>query len=784
MSESVAPALNQPPEREIRFAVVIYGGVSLAIYINGIIQEMLRMARSTALPVEKLSPLELVYRELACCVGVGIPAAEDLEARGELDESLDVQDSPAPQPRTRFVVDILSGTSAGGINAIYCAKALACGQSLDQLARLWVDVADISKLLNDRGSVEPPLQFETPPKALLNGKWMYLKLLNALDGMDAKGARQDGPIVDDLDVFLTATDLDGLPLPLALPHQNVDERRHRNVFHFVRRPDDALRRDPSGPRERDDFTPDNNPFFAFAARCTSAFPFAFEPMALCDIFPIIQNLDPHKDQEYCKEDTGHWRHFYLDYIRAQSPRLTPFIIRAFGDGGYLDNKPFSYAIQTIAGRNADIPVDRKLIYIEPSPDEQSAMFKRRKDSSDRADAIENSLAALITLPRYETIREDLMRVLEWNRNVARLKRVIAELRHRIEGEDPGSYRQTLAFQSYRLLRLSATTDTMASRVSEALDLDPVSGRAEALRDLVDDWRTPVIEDEFLETYDFGYLIRAIQYLNTKIRRSQVRSLSSGTRQSPEYDDLQSDATRLAYAKKFVRKCMEESIPSLAKPGDGQPGIQLSAELRDKDLDYIASAGATSTRNPGDYRAARRERVREVLDQRHWRSYIDAAHQRLKAHYGKILDAPPSRDEARSESPRQMLSGLLAKYGGQDRFDVQDSIVFPITFQTNVGEFGEIDVVRISPQDVSPIEGVTDSDEFRKLRGDSFGAFGGFLDRGWRKHDILRGRLDGAERLITAVLPGSQRKVADLRMRLIREAQEQIALEWERDYEPI
>ena len=35
-------------EREIRFGVVMYGGVSLAIYMNGIAQELLRMVRATA----------------------------------------------------------------------------------------------------------------------------------------------------------------------------------------------------------------------------------------------------------------------------------------------------------------------------------------------------------------------------------------------------------------------------------------------------------------------------------------------------------------------------------------------------------------------------------------------------------------------------------------------------------------------------------------------------------------------------------------------------------------
>src|SRR4030095_2845974 len=42
--------------REVRCAVVMYVGVSLAIYINGIAQELLRWARSTAQePTEKFA---------------------------------------------------------------------------------------------------------------------------------------------------------------------------------------------------------------------------------------------------------------------------------------------------------------------------------------------------------------------------------------------------------------------------------------------------------------------------------------------------------------------------------------------------------------------------------------------------------------------------------------------------------------------------------------------------------------------------------------------------------
>src|SRR4051812_5346484 len=103
-------------EQEVRFAVVLYGGVSLAIYINGVVQELLRLVRSTAPGVplaqensaqptwyatSELTGTELVYREVGQMLPDGTSAV----------------DAAAPV-RTRFVVDILSGTSAGGINAI------------------------------------------------------------------------------------------------------------------------------------------------------------------------------------------------------------------------------------------------------------------------------------------------------------------------------------------------------------------------------------------------------------------------------------------------------------------------------------------------------------------------------------------------------------------------------------------------------------------------------------------------------------------------------------------
>jgi hypothetical protein len=62
--------------------------------------------------------------------------------------------SSTPEPSTgavqsRFVVDILSGSSAGGINAIFLAKALASGQDVAHLRQMWIEEGDIDRLFNE-----------------------------------------------------------------------------------------------------------------------------------------------------------------------------------------------------------------------------------------------------------------------------------------------------------------------------------------------------------------------------------------------------------------------------------------------------------------------------------------------------------------------------------------------------------------------------------------------------------------------------------------------------------
>ncbi len=108
-------------------------------------------------------------------------------------------------------------------------------------------------------------------------------------------------------------------------------------------------------------------------------------------------------------------------------------------------------------------------------------------------------------------------------------------------------------------------------------------------------------------------------------------------------------------------------------------------------------------------------------------------------------------------------------------DLSDQISLPIFYETPVGEAVSIEVLRISPRDA---KGLIDEENInlkrKKLAGTQFFNFGAFFDQVWRKNDIMWGRLDGAERLITALL--SDEKLEKVREYFVKETHEIILRE--------
>jgi len=99
-------------EKELRLALICYGGVSLAIYMHGVTREIWHMVRSSrafhdAVPATGGS--ESVYHDLL---------AEISQVSGT---------------KLRVLTDIIAGSSAGGINGIFLSQAIVTGQSLEPL---------------------------------------------------------------------------------------------------------------------------------------------------------------------------------------------------------------------------------------------------------------------------------------------------------------------------------------------------------------------------------------------------------------------------------------------------------------------------------------------------------------------------------------------------------------------------------------------------------------------------------------------------------------------------
>jgi patatin-related protein len=804
-------------QQEVRFAVVMYGGVSLAIYINGIAQELLRLVRATAghpdqpdrtwLAGAELQGSEKVYRELG----------RILDRQEEADRWT---------IHTRFVVDILSGTSAGGINAVFLAKALANDQRMDQLKQLWLDEGDLAKLLNDRGSAEGRLKEQKDPASLLNSQRMYYKLLYALDGMEdparPSSATTRSPYASEIDLYVTTTDFHGKPVSLRLADQSISELRHRSVFRFRYRRDPAWVHAQPGatvPAPTNEFHAGVNPWLAVAARCTSSFPLAFEPMCVNDA-DAARRLDPrHATGPALAEDVAGLSRFLPDYLEPdadpQSDAVGRMMKRSFVDGGYLDNKPFGWAIDAIGRRRTGIPVDRKLLYIEPDP----ADATEPATAPLAPDALANGLAAF-TLARYETIREDLERVLARNRVVERVVSVVGNMEEdmgeqkppRAPGDDFRMQDVTdmietegATYGGYHRLKVSLLTDDIAVMVAAAARLDPTSDAFLAVRYIVQAWRNRIYtlrlerdtdgrpvaggklsEHALLMDYDLGFRIRRLSFVIARIDRIYSLDPMAVRILSRQHNPVPASADDISLFRGQLRELRKELEVVLARLKavrynlqDRGPENPLRPSFKGQNATLWEAALHRITDEPTE--EARKQAAGDFLDTvilpgvrpRLAREFINDTANSLAAIVAeackaasddcwKQLGAAASDPAGFAGVARRVVRDYYAFY---ERYD---QMALPVQQASDLGdELDIVDVFRVSPKEATLLS----ADGPGKLAGNSLGHFGAFLDRSWRWNDILWGRLDGAERIIAALLPGDVNRAT--RIALTRQAHQAI-----------
>lgn len=730
--------------KELRLALVCYGGSSLAIYMHGVTKEIHRLVKgssmleSAAAPEAQASPSEGVYAEL-------------LRSLAKSEQGV----------RTRVLVDIIAGTSAGGINGICLAKAIARNVSLDPLRDLWFTHGDINGLINvpplpmklDRlvpKRLRTPLTLarlgiRSPGQEPLRGKEMCQWIHTAFADMERKRPQAPNTLVTSghrLQLYVTITDFFGYDRQVPDTDPNpIRDRRHRHALQFSYADGD------------DDFGDDAG--LTFAARTTSCIPGVFPPVSLDKLAEWIG--PEHVDVEALTS-----RYFRLYELADESPSNTWFV-----DGGVLDNKPFGWAVDAIRDQPASHEVTRRLVYIEPDPN--VARAEQDPDGSPRKHEAPNMLAAVLGglsgVPRSEPILDDLLVVTDLNERAEHIADVVetseADVMQMVAAvagdltdvpaaandptllaaqaniENAARDKGGLGYATYIRLKISQVVDRYALTACAVCDLPSDSNHALLVREVIRRWArdkglferaslpTPT-QLPFLVTFDLDYGMRRLHFV--------IDCLSGWYEYADDPDNAYPSRAQIDAAKTRLYTAVE----TLRAAMDGR---QFVGPLREG---YDACFVAGTMR---EYMETTGFDVSDYVSEDQYGPALDALEESLRAYVDDQLEdftATLYTDmlELARKWPKARQGELLLRYLG---FSFWDVLLFPVQALGQVGEHDAIKVFRVSPLDATRIPPLDTHKP--KLGGAAFHHFGAFLHADARQRDYLWGRLDGAERLL-------------------------------------
>jgi len=718
-------------QKELRIALVCYGGVSLAIYMHGVTRELWQLARASRDFHSSGSPRSGV----------------DAVYRGLLERIAEEQDL-----RLRVLPDIMSGASAGGINTVFLAQAVHSGQSLEPLTDLWLEVADVDELVDPEArlkwrfskiwaqpfatwllsrpggnladAVAPETQAEVERKVshLIRGRWFeppfsglgFSRLLERAFSAMAESPVEDPllPAGHPLDLYVTATDFHGY-LELLRLHSPpvVEDTEHRMPISFRSRTPLKGGSDLANPLE-----------LVFAARATASFPGAFPPLR-------IDEIDRLSD---LTERTWPERNAFLERIMPVHAARETIENVSLIDGSVLVNKPFAGAISALQGRPAQREVDRRFVYVDPRPDRFGNRTAEKDEPVGFFSAIFGSLS---TLPREQPIRDNLEQLEEQSREAERLTRIVTALRPEVDAAVDKLFGRTLfldrptparlkawrqkaqqaaaeragyAFHAYAQAKFAGIVGRLARLTLTAApklgfdDTSPIEAvlREELVRRGLDTLAAPgggASQEAiaFFREHDIGFRIRRLRLL--------ARRLARDWEADPEIPDDALEQGRDAVFEILALYFEKESVSALG------PAFEPLAEevVRDPGtlLDMIEA-----------------KRLLPELD--------DRAEEMLAA--------------ALERMPKNLRRRMLLTYLG---FPFYDVATLSLLRNEGLTEFDPVKVDRVSPDDARSIrEGGTQA----TLRGIEFYNFGAFFSRAYRENDYLWGRLHGAERMIDLV----------------------------------
>jgi patatin-related protein len=724
-------------EKELRLALICYGGVSLAVYMHGITREIWHMLRASR-----------AYHS-------GSPAEDGSEA---VYHDLIAEMAKASGVKLRVLTDIIAGASAGGINGVFLAQAITTGQSLEPLTDLWLRNADVETLIDPDarplsrfskfwaapiawmilrrkgGAVERTVAAEAQDEVAgklsrfvrarwfappFGGREFSRLLLDALHTME--GTSASPPLIpagQPLDLFVTVTDFYGHSEQLRLNSPaNISETEHRITIGFSTRgvQTDALAHIAE---------------LVFAARATASFPGAFPPFAVRELDGLLKTRRVEWDS----------RDVFLKRIIPQQFAAGVADDTFLIDGSVLANAPFQQAIDALRNRPARREVDRRFVYIDPKPGLPS--FRLRRKKTDNGDGVKppgffaTIFGATSDIPREQPIRDSLNAIEGRSQRIARMREITAHLRPEVEDMIEAMLGRTwflskptpdrmlkwrimmlekavaasgYSYPAYAHLRLASLLDDIISNARRAWP-EGNDSHFTALRSAV--WNEICARDldritgakgkviarpttSFFRQQDVRFRIRRLRFL--------ARRLAEDIDPSPGISASATDAMRDAI------------YSSLSRYFEMETADYLGAD--------IANAVQNGVTNPGALLDA-------LADNRNLKSADDATDASILS---ALMQLP---DEAR----RNMLFGYLG-------FTLYDIATLPLLQGEGLDEFDPVKVDRISPDDAQSIR---KGGAAEMLKGIEFNNFGAFFSRAYRENDYLWGRLHGVDRLVDIV----------------------------------
>ena len=303
--------------------------------------------------------------------------------------------------------DVLSGTSAGGINAALLGLSSVTGIDLGGLRDLWLTTGSMDMLLRDPG--EP-----NPPSLMQGDKVLFSQLYRGIKDFCDSAPRYEAPAARppaSTTVFITTTMSSAETSRFTDDYGTlVPDVDHHGLFTF----DEQALRAAEGK-------PELIAALALAARSSASFPGAFEPsyVPISSSIGSASGVPEHPDMAaFANMTRSHW----------------------VADGGLLANRPLTPLLAKVFSQPATGQVRRVLAFVVPDgggtphTTPESVPDDDWKHPLTMAAALRADLGAQLS----QSISSDLEATRAHNERInARhdLRRSLAELGSRLRGDD-------------------------------------------------------------------------------------------------------------------------------------------------------------------------------------------------------------------------------------------------------------------------------------------------------------------------------------------------------------